>query len=291
MKTYKLLLLDLHNYIMKSRYYVFLPVRNSEKSIEKVMDSLVGQSCPPEKILAVNDGSTDGTNGVLQEFKRRHGDKIGVFQTKSTTRDYKRIPSLWNMCLQRRFDYHMIAAGDTIFEEKYAEKILKELEADPEIVVASGHYGKERVVFPHGAGRFVKQDYFFRFYDRYPEIVGYETETVYKAMVNGYKAQVLKNARFEHTDQLGHKHDFAEFGQSMRAMGFHPLYALGRTVLEVVKNDNIGRRGACNMFWKYITFRPESAGYYSFFPKEDREKIRNLQKKRMKEKLGRPFRR
>ncbi len=271
---------------MKGGYYAFLCVRDSEESIGRVMSSLVGQSRPPEKILVVNDGSTDRTGGILQEFKGRYGDKIEVLQTKSTTKDYARIPSLWNMCLQRQFDYHMIAAGDTIFEEGYAEKILGELEKSPEIAVASGYHGKERISFPHGGGRFVRQDYFFRFYDRYPEIVGYETETVYRALVNGYKTLVLKSARFEHTDQLGHKHNFVEFGQSMRAIGFHPLYVLARTLQELVRNDNIGRRGACNMLWKYVTFRPDDTGYYRLFPKEDRQKVRDLQKREIRKRLG-----
>ena len=270
---------------MKSSYYVFFPVRNCEESIEKVMDSLINQSYPPEKICVVDDGSTDKTGDILLKFQKAYADKIKVFQTKSITRDYKRIPSLLNMCLDKKYDYHMTAAGDSIFEVDYAKKILLELENDPQIVVASGYYTEVKQRVPEGSGRFVKQDYFFKFYDEYPEIVGYESEIFIKAQINGYKIYVSKDAKFNHVDRIGHKHNFIEFGMGMRALGYHPFAVLVRVLREFLKNDVIGRRGTCNMFWSYLAFKPDKTGYYSLFPKEDRKQIREFQKQRIKAKF------
>ena len=41
-------------------------------------------------------------------------------------------------------------------------------------------------------------------------------------------AIVYAGARYEHLERLGRGHSFTEFGRSMRALGYHPLYALGR---------------------------------------------------------------
>ena len=275
---------------MKSSYYVILPVRNCGKSLERVMDSLIHQVYPPEKINVVDDGSTDETSEILSKFQKTYPDKIKIFQLKSTKRDYGRMPLLYNTCLDKEYDYHLIAGGDSIFDIDYAKKILLEFEKDSQIAIASGYYDStSRIHFPMGEGRFVKQDYFFRFYDKYTNTVGFEDEVVYKAMTNGYKTHVFKNARYEHVDKLGHKHKFTVFGHSMRSLGYHPLYVLGRTFIEFVKSDHIGKRGTCNMFWKYLTFKPEKTGHYTLFPKEERQKIREYQKNKMKTELLKLF--
>ena len=276
---------------MTKRYYAFLPVRDAKNSIGRVMDSLLNQSQPPLKIYVVDDGSTDGTSTVLLEYREKHPDTVEIIRTENVTRDYSRLASLWNLCLQKQYDYHMVAAGDTVFEKDYAKKILNGMDRDPQIVVASGSHGKKRIMAPHGGGRFVNQEFFFRFYDKYPEIIGYESQILFKARIHGYRVMVFQDAKFEHTDPLGFSHNFEEFGPSMRTMGYHPLYALGRFLLEITKNDHVGRRGACKMLWDYVTFRPDETGYYSYFPEEDRKGTRDLQQKDIRSRLSKLFNR
>lgn len=265
-----------------------MPVRNSEDTISAVMDSLIGQTLPPKKIIVVNDGSTDRTEKILQEYQKTDK-RVKIINTGSKTRDYKRIVKLWNMCLESGYDYHMISAGDTVFQKDYAEIIINGMDRDPKIVVASGNTQTDEVADPHGGGRFVRQDFFYKFYKKYPEIVGYESEILFKAQIHGYKVFVYGTATFNHTDQLGHKHSFTEFGQGMRSIGYHPLFVLGRTINEIRKNGAIGRRGAISMLWNYIKYRPEREGYFSLFPQEDRKRVRILQKKKMLQKIRGAF--
>ncbi len=274
---------------MKETYYTLMCVRDSEKSIYEVMTSLVSQTYQPGKVIVVNDGSTDKTSDILTNFKNNYPDLIEVLGTDSKTRDYARIPRLWNMCLQKDYDYHLIAAGDSIFSQDYAEKIITKMSSNPRIAIASGIYGKQRIDFPHGAGRFVKQSFFFKFYDKYPEKIGYETETVYRALINNYEIAVFKDAKFEHAEKLGHKHNFIEWGQSMKAMGYHPLYVLGRCFLELAKNDNIGRKGSLNMLWNYLTFKPQKSGYFTLFSQDVRHQIREIQSREIKHLLKEAF--
>ena len=67
----------------------------------------------------------------------------------------------------------------------------------------------------------------------------------------------------------------------MKAIGYHPLFVLGRTLNEIKKNGDMGRKGAINMLWNYIKYRPEREGYFSLFPQDDRERVRSMQKRRM----------
>ncbi|MYB29625.1 MAG: glycosyltransferase family 2 protein [Cenarchaeum sp. SB0663_bin_5] len=264
---------------MTGTYYTFMPVRNTEKSIQAVIDSLLEQTLPPKEIIVVNDGSTDKTGDILREYQ--NSAPVKIITTDSKTRDYTRLVRLWNMCLQRDYDYHMVSPGDTIFQKDYAEIIVNAMDKDSKLVIASGNLQTEKAGDPRGAGRFVQQNFFYKFYKKYPEIVGYESEILFKAQIHGYKVFVFDAARFEHVDKLGHKHNFVDFGQGMKAIGYHPLFVLGRTLNEIKKNGDMGRKGAINMLWNYIKYRPEREGYFSLFPQDDRERVRSMQKRRM----------
>jgi glycosyltransferase involved in cell wall biosynthesis len=262
---------------MNFTYYVFFPVRDGEETIEQVMNSLINQTIKPEKILVVDDGSTDKTTEILDRFQKKYPELVSILRTESKTRDFRRIPKLWNMCLQKEYDFHMIGAGDCIFEKTYAEKILQNFSKEPNLVICSGDFrnGKSRV--PHGAGRFIKQEFFFSNYKEYPDIIGYESEIIARGKLKNYSVKIFNDIVFEHVDKLGHSHNFSEFGQGMRALGYHPLYVFGRFGLEFFGTGEIGAKGALNMIWKYITYRPEKTGYYSQFPKEFRKEMKKYQ--------------
>lgn len=268
-------------------YYCFFPVRDGERTVAQVMDSLLVQTYRPSKIIAVNDGSTDRTGEILAQYEEKHPDVVEVVNTGSTTRDYKRIPLLWNMSLRREYDYHMIAAGDVSFSPDYSEKILSAMKRNTEMVICSGDYGGARSVAPHGAGRFVRQSFFYDNYDEYPHVVGYESEILERALLGGKKISVVHDATFDHLDRLGHSHNFVEFGYAMKALGYYAPYVIGRCVKDFFENGQVGRRGAWNMFYYYVTFRPKAEGYFSLFPEDIRRGIRERQKKMMMQAIRR----
>ena len=183
---------------IKETYYCFFPVRDGESTIKRVTESLINQTIQPSKIIIVEDGSTDKTAIILEEFEKKYSNIVKVIHTDSKTRDFKRIPKLWNMCLEKKFDFHMIAAGDCIFEPEYAEKILSRMSEDQELVIASGDFGSKKSKAPHGAGRFVKQSWFFANYNKYHEIIGYESEILHKAISQNKRLEIFHDVCFDH---------------------------------------------------------------------------------------------
>ncbi|MDH5417383.1 MAG: glycosyltransferase family 2 protein [Nitrosopumilus sp.] len=263
---------------MEKTYYHFFCVRDSEDSISDVMESIINQSHKPKKICVVNDGSSDKTGQILDNYKKQNPELINVIHTDSKTRDYSRIPTLWNMCLTKDYDFHMIGAGDVVYENDYVKKLINEFEKNPKLVICSGDHIPFKTKVPHGGGRLVKQSFFFKNYDKYYEIMGYESEILYRALLQGYEIRVFKNALLEHREELGHGHNFEEFGRGMKALGYHPLFVIGRCCMELLKNKAIHHKGVFNMFWKYLTYKPAKSGYFSSFPKEIRNDIRDYQK-------------
>lgn len=51
----------------KIQFSVIIPVYNAEKTVERALDSVLGQSYPALEIIVVDDASKDGTPAILQE--------------------------------------------------------------------------------------------------------------------------------------------------------------------------------------------------------------------------------
>lgn len=58
---------------------VVVPVYNVEKYLVKCLESLVSQSYQNIEILVVNDGSTDGSEQIIQEYAGKYPDRIKAF--------------------------------------------------------------------------------------------------------------------------------------------------------------------------------------------------------------------
>ena len=68
-----------------ARVYFVLMVLNEEESVAGVVRSIMGATLPPHlerRILAVNDGSTDGTSRILAELGRTYPVQTISFETR-----------------------------------------------------------------------------------------------------------------------------------------------------------------------------------------------------------------
>ena len=269
-------------------YFVILTCRNSENNIEDAINSLKNQTLQPEYVVVIDDGSKDKTSEILNEMKGKWT-KLYVLTNPDLGYNIGRVASNWNKAIKFveeiklvKTEYHMISADDTVYEEQYAEKMIRMLDADPKIAIASGNYDKNTYITPHGTGRFIRNSFFESHHRYYPEKMGYESLVLHTANRFGYSYKVFNDARFMHTRELGKDHHFYEFGASMRALGYHPLFVIGRFVLYFIKGKPIGRKGAIYMLYHYLKYRPKRDGYDSMHDKEIIEFIRAEQCRRIK---------
>lgn len=273
-------------------YFAIVTCRNSEANVEEAVLSLKEQSQPPLYVIVIDDGSRDRTPEVLKRLQEGWP-ALHVITNPDLGYSIARVVSNWNKAIQYArdmrlpaADYHMISTDDTVYDKDYAEKMLRHMDADGKIGVASGEYGERTAITPHGAGRFVRSAFFEKHHGLYPEKMGYESLVLHTAAKYGYTYRVFADARFTHTRPLGKNHHFYEFGASMRTLGYHPLFALGRFALYFVSGRPIGRMGALYMFYHYLSYKPKEAGYDSMYDRETRQFIRDYQMRRIREKLG-----
>ena len=268
-------------------YFAIVTCRNSENEIENAIISLLKQKIVPKYIIVVDDGSTDGTNRILERLKCSN-DRLYLITNPDLGYDIGRVVKNWNsaICLARKLglektDYHMISTDDTHYEESYSEKIIHKMDSDDKIAISSGNYDDNSYSTPHGAGRFVRNSFFEEFLDLYPEKMGYESVILQMSLYHGFKNLVDNNARFSHTRQLGANHHFYEFGASMRTLGYDPLFVLGRFVHCFVTGRPMGRMGALQMLYHYLSYNPKQVGYDSMYDPEIRKAIRTRQRMRI----------
>lgn len=62
---------------------VIVPVYNVEKYLEKCLGSLVTQTLQEIEVIVVNDGSTDGSEVIINDFARKHPEKIRAFNKEN----------------------------------------------------------------------------------------------------------------------------------------------------------------------------------------------------------------
>jgi len=270
-------------------YYAIVTCRNSENEIENAIISLLQQTTKPKYVIVVDDGSTDGTANILEGLKSKN-DGFYVITNPDLGYDIGRVVKNWNSAINlarklnlEKTDYHMISTDDTHYEESYAEKIMNKMDADNKIAISSGNYDSNSYATPHGAGRFVRSSFFEEFLGLYPETMGYESVILQMSLHHGFKNLVNNDARFSHTRQLGANHHFYEFGASMRTLGYHPLFVLGRFAQCFLTGQPIGRMGAVHMLYYYLSYKPKQDGYDSMYDPEIRKAIRIRQRRRIKQ--------
>lgn len=197
-------------------------------TVTQCVRSLLDQSIPPDKIVVINDGSTDGTVDRLEEF----GGDVDVMHTGSTTRDYLRIPHLINMGLERGgpHKYHLLAGGDMTYNKRFVEYLMDAMSED--VVLAGGTIPNEPTKTVLGSARLVDEEWVRTAWDMddhiYPESATYESGTVYLAHMTGKHVHVSDKAICRHyvpTATYSHHHDW---GVAMRLLGYHPIYAIAR---------------------------------------------------------------
>jgi biofilm PGA synthesis N-glycosyltransferase PgaC len=132
---------------VRPRIALITPLKDEEQYIEAMIESIVEQQVRPEKWLIIDDGSTDRTPEIVQEYC----DKLSFIELlRLPVRSERKpggegaIPSGLRRIDLSRFDYLARFDADLLFEENYFRRILDEFESDPRLGIAGGGLYVER---------------------------------------------------------------------------------------------------------------------------------------------------
>lgn len=128
---------------MERRYVLISPSRNEADFMRQTLDSVVAQSLRPALWVIVDDGSTDDTPRILEEYRRRH-DWIRVVTRQD--RGHRAVgPGVidafyagYKTIVPDGFDYLCKLDLDLRLPPRYFENLIERMEADPLIATCSG---------------------------------------------------------------------------------------------------------------------------------------------------------
>lgn len=128
---------------MTSKYLLISPCRNESKYLQKTIDSIVNQSCLPSHWIIVDDGSTDGTEVILNEAAKKHKFIQIIKRSDRGTRlvgpgVIDAFYTGYESINVQKFDYICKLDVDLEIPNKYFETLICRMENNLRIATCSG---------------------------------------------------------------------------------------------------------------------------------------------------------
>ncbi|PXF59967.1 MAG: glycosyl transferase [Deltaproteobacteria bacterium] len=129
------------------KYVIVTPARNEESHIEKTLKSMVSQTILPGKWVIVSDGSTDGTDEIVQRYTSKykwiefvrmphHSDRQFAAKVYAFNAGYKKIK-------ETSYDIIGNLDADISFGKDYFEFLLSKFNENPKLGVAGTPFVEE----------------------------------------------------------------------------------------------------------------------------------------------------
>lgn len=112
---------------------VIIPIYNSEKNIKKCLESIINQTYTNLEIILIDDGSTDNSIEVCQEYK---DDRIKIYKEKNSGPSTARNLGL----KQCNGNYIVFVDSDDYIEKNMIEIMLKKIKSDDYDICICGYY-------------------------------------------------------------------------------------------------------------------------------------------------------
>ena len=290
----------LYSLRMDRNYLVVSPVRNEAEFIELTLKSVTSQTLRPLRWVIVDDGSTDKTRALAEEYASKHPwievvsrrdrgyrqSGIGVVETFYD--GFARADS-------SQWDYVMKLDGDLLLPLDYLEQLTLEFERDPRLGISSGDIFNEAkgaltldspgdpAFHVRGAAKAYRRACWDAI-GGIPRVTGFDCVDNVKARMLGWDTRRIPSLKVIHLRHTGEangawKNGFKD-GLGANAIGYHPLFLL----LKCFKRLFLGRCGidALGQFCGYMT------GYFTDVPRiQDRQLVEYLRRQQLNRLLGR----
>ena len=169
---------------------IIVPVFQVELYLDKCLQSLVSQTLENIEILIINDGSSDGSQKIIENFQRKYPEKIRGFQKINGG-----LSDARNFGLDRATGEYIgfVDSDDEVTLNMFAEMYALAKKHNADITICNLQKVNERgeivqnlVQIPHLPEKFLLRDYFSAFSD-----------VSYFACNKIYKCALFKEKRFK----------------------------------------------------------------------------------------------
>ena len=124
------------------KYVLITAAKNEELFIEKTIQSVLNQTIKPARWVIVSDGSTDRTNDIVEQYRKKIKfiDLIALPANKE--RNFSSKVNALNNGLKKieviKFDFLGILDADVTLDKSYYEEVFRTFNANPKLGIAGG---------------------------------------------------------------------------------------------------------------------------------------------------------
>ena len=286
-------------YISRAMKYILItPAHNEERFIRKTLDSMVAQRLLPERWIIVDDGSTDRTADIVEDYLSRHP-WIELFRRpQRMDRSFAGKVHAFNTGLERVQSLQFEVVGnldaDLSFGPDYLEFLMGKFSEDPKLGVAGtpfreDGYDSARDSFEgenHVAGgcQLFRRQCFQDVGGYIPNRAGgIDWIAVTTARMKGWKTRSFPEKRFHHYRTLGTagRSTMAasfSYGEKDYYLGGSPVWQLFRVAYRTAKQPVDGLALFAGYSWAALRRmkRPVSRDLMRFHRREQMKKLKAI---------------
>ena len=265
----------------KIKIGVFIPARNEEKYLPKTLESLVTQDLNPDKIILINDGSTDKTKHVALKYDC---EVIDLEDDKLEGQGGPKMTQLHELALSQfedNYDYILQLDADHIIPNNYISYLVSEMEKNPKIVIGGCLVDGVRFKEPMGSGRLVRFDFHKQIGINRKIKHGLDTYPILKAKQLGFECKIFEiDTKMQRKQGATYsKENYIAVGKTCKALGYHPKVAIFLFLKRAINQKKI-----LVFFWQLRGFLNRDVELYD---EDFRKFVRKMQADLLNKKIKR----
>ncbi len=280
-----------------SRYLVITPVRNEEAYLKFTIDSMLAQTIRPAEWVIVDDGSTDKTGQIIDEYAQQfpwiravHREDRGFRKAGGGVVDA--FNDGYRAATCRDWEFIVKLDGDLTLQPEYFEKCLLNFRTDSRLGVGGGvicniidgvkEIEKCPIFHVRGATKIYRRECWDAIGGFWPA-AGWDTMDEVKASMLGWTSRSFPNLHILHHRLTGSAEGIwkglVKNGRANYICGYHPLFMLVKCLVHLIRKPYIV--GSLGLFHGFIS------GYLQRIPQvDDPTTIGYLRREQIKRLLG-----
>ena len=281
------------------RYVLVTPARNEATFIELTIQSVIAQTHRPVKWVIVSDGSTDGTDEIVQQYLPKHDWIELVRLPERAQRNFAGKAGAFNTGAARAagLEYEVIGNldADITFDSDYFEFLMGRFAGNPRLGVAGTpfveggkHYDYRFTNIEHvsGACQLFRRECFDAVGGYLPiRGGGIDWTAVTTARMKGWQTRTFTEKTCLHhrtmgTASAGRLKGIFRHGQKDCRLGGHPLWQIVRSGYQMTRRPYVigGLLLLFGYFWAFVRLaeRPISEELVRFHRAEQIARLKSL---------------
>jgi biofilm PGA synthesis N-glycosyltransferase PgaC len=250
-------------------FVVITPVRDEEQHLESTIKSMIQQTVRPKEWVIVDDGSTDGTARIIDDYANRYPWIRAVHRPnrgfrKSGGGVVEAFYQGYSEITYSEWDYIIKFDGDLSFEPTYFEDCFAEFHHDSTLGVGGGmicYLIEGRKVFEDAPAFHVRgatKIYRKACWDGIGGLLrapGWDTFDEVKANSLGWKTRSFPQLHLVHHRETGAAdgvwRSLVKYGRANYICGYHPLFMISKSLVRLTKKPYV--LGSIGLIYGFVS--------------------------------------